>query len=112
MGEFGEFEIADNSGASVVYGGAGTSIPNVTTTPANVPAVADKVISGVSITTFNIGGRSLEVSFDGGTTFLRIKKKSFQSIDVKGEPKQLVVKSDAGTIDANEIQFAINFEAY
>lgn len=92
-------EIKDNLGSTEVFTGTAT------TTPANVPTVADKIISGFGIN--NTGSQSIEVSMDGGTTFYTIKKSIFFSWNVKGEILQLVVQTPSGTTDYEMI---INFE--
>ncbi|MCP3684544.1 MAG: hypothetical protein GY861_17905 [bacterium] len=96
-----EFETTDNLGSSEAFSGTAT------TSVANVPAVADKVISGISI--WNKSSTELQVSFDGGSTFHDHDKKAFMSHNVKGEPTQIQVKTASGTADYKMI---INFEVY
>jgi len=97
----GVTEIEDNAGATVAYSGTAT------TTPANVPASADKVISGISY--WNKSADEYQISFDGGTTYHDVDKKSFNSHDVKGLITQVSIKTAVGTADYKMI---INFEDY
>lgn len=97
----GEVEIKDNDGATKAYSGT------VTTTPSNIPSVADKVISGMEIV--NRGSVDMEISFDGGTTFTTIVKKESLSWDIKGMITQLVVKTISGSTTYDCL---INFEEF
>lgn len=92
-------EVDDNVGSTVVYSGTAT------TTPANVPAVAGNGISGVGID--NYGNQDLLVSFDSGTTFKTLVKGDFYSVNIKGLPTQLSIKTLTGTAD---YEIMINFE--
>jgi len=87
--QFSDHEVVDNEGSTVVETGTAT------TTPANVPSAADKIISGFAVD--NLGSESLSVSMDGGTTFKAVKKKEFFSWNVKGNITQLVVKTLSGS---------------
>jgi hypothetical protein len=97
----GTREIEDNEGVSTSFSGTAT------TSVANVPVSADKVISGASI--WNDGTVPLQISFDGGTSFHDQDKKSFMSHNIKGNVTQLQVKTAATTADYRII---INFEEY
>lgn len=109
--QLAQFETQDNAGSSEVFGGAGgTSLGTITTTPQNVPSVADKVISSYIVVTDGIGGRELLVSDDGGTTFFAVPKKSSLEWDAKGFVTQIQIKSDSSTIDGADVQIKINFE--
>ena len=80
----------ENQGATTAYTGTAN------TTPANVPASAGGVISGVLI---NPKGNNFEVSFDGGTSYIPIDRNNIFTWDVKGEITQLLVRTDSGTSD-------------
>jgi hypothetical protein len=97
----GQFEQKDNLGSTVAFNGTAT------TTPANVPAVAGNIISGFSI--WNDGGVSIQISFDGGTTFHDHDKKSFLSHNIKGEPTQLIFKTVSSSA---AYRVVINFEDF
>lgn len=83
------FEISDNEGSTVVYSGTAT------TTPANVPSSAGAIISGIGVD--NTGTLDLLVSMDGGTTYKTIGRGEFFAWDVKGDIKQLSVKTNTST---------------
>jgi hypothetical protein len=84
-----QFEQKDNQGSTVAVNGTATTVV------ANVPAVAGNIISGFSV--WNDGAVPLQISFDGGTTFHDHDKKSFMSHNIKGEPRQLQVKTASST---------------
>lgn len=94
----GRKEVEDNEGSTVVYSGTANS------TPANVPSSAGAVISGVGVD--NTGSESMQVSFDGGTTYKTVNKKTFLSWNVKGRITQIQVKSTNGTT----YEAILNFE--
>jgi hypothetical protein len=85
----GQHEISDNEGSTVIFSGTAT------TTPANVPSVAGNVISGAGIS--NTGSVNLRVSFDGGSTFTTVEKKTFLSWNIKGQVTQIVVETLTGS---------------
>lgn len=95
-----QFESKDNDGSTTVESGTAT------TTPASVPLVAGKVISGYAID--NLGSNSILVSFDGGTTFRTIEKKSYESWNIKGSITQIVVKTLSST---SGYEIMLNLEA-
>ena len=94
-----DFETKDNDGRTQAYSGTAT------TSVASVPSSAGEKIAGASI--FNNGSVDLLVSFDGGTSFLALGRKSFFSKNIKGQPTQLQVKTNSGT---SAYEIAINFE--
>lgn len=91
-------EIKDNEGSSVAYSGTAT------TTPADVPSSPGNIISGVSI--FN-GLNDIQVSFDGGSTYITIGRRAFFSHNVKGEITQFKIKTPSATSDWEAL---VNFE--
>lgn len=91
-------EIADNDGSTVAYSGTAT------TTVSNVPSTPGNVISGISL--WN-GLTEVEVSFDGGTTYIPIGRRAFFSHNVKGQITQFKIKTASGTSDWDAL---INFE--
>lgn len=95
----GNFEVSDNVGSTVVYSGTAT------TTPASVPSTPGNAISGFLIE--NTGTVSMQISMDGGTTFKTIQKRGTFSWNLKGDKKQLVVKTLATT---TTYELVINFE--
>lgn len=94
-------ETSDNVGSTKAYQGTAS------TTPSLVPAVADKVISQMGVT--NTGSVDLQISFDNGLTYTNLLKKEFLSWDVKGNIKQLYVKTLAST---TTYDILINFEDF
>lgn len=96
-----DHEVVDNEGSTKVETGTAS------TTVAAVPAVADKVISGFAID--NIGTNDILISMDGGSTFKTVNKKAFFSWNVKGNIKQLFVKTLTGTSD---YEIVINYEVF
>ena len=116
MSEFESvFEIKDNQGTTVVFGGpGGISIGSVTTSETSVPASAGTIISGYQIQIIDKDDNDLLISFDSGTTFsfLEMKKNNFRSSDLKGEIKQLVIKSTAGSISDAKFEIILNREDY
>lgn len=101
MSEFGEFEVKDNSGSTVAEEGTAT------TTVQSVPSSPGNIIAGLS--SWNDGSVPLEISFDGGTTYFKQDKKSFFSHNVKGEVRQLQVRTASGTAG---FRFILNLEEY
>ena len=95
----GDQEVQDNVGSTVAYSGTAT------TTPANVPSSADKIISGIGLE--NTDSNDMQVSMDGGTTYFTIAKKQFFSWNVKGNITQIQVKTPTSTAT---YQVVINFE--
>ena len=91
-------EVEDNAGESVAYTGTAT------TTLSNLPAVADKIISQAFIVADD---KNLEVSFDGGNTYLPLNKRDSLTWDVKGQIQQIKVRTSSGTADFRAL---INFE--
>jgi hypothetical protein len=82
-------ETQNNIGTTESYTGTAT------TTPADVGS--GNVISGAIIVTL---GRNIEVSFDGGSSYFPMPKKSEAvSVDVKGEPTSIKIKTTSGTAD-------------
>lgn len=93
------FEISDNVGSTVVYSGTAN------TTPANVPSSAGNVISGIGVD--NTGSLDMQISMDGGTTYKTVGRGEFFSWDVKGQIKQVQVKTPTST---STYEIVINFE--
>lgn len=93
-----QFETSDNDGSTTAFSGTAT------TTPADIPAVADKVISGF---VFQVDGENVEISADGGTTYFKVPKKGTGSKDIKGNITQLKVRTSTGTTDYS---FWVDFE--
>jgi hypothetical protein len=93
--------VDETKGSSIAYSGTAT------VTPAGVPGTADKTISGASI--WNRSGQNLELSFDGGTTYFSLERKSFVSHAISGEIDQVFVKTLSGTAD---YEMVINFRDY
>jgi len=89
------------SGTTVSFTGTAT------TTPVNVPAAADKIITGAGILRDSTGS-TLEVSFDNGTTFFTLEKTDSITWDVKGDIKQLKFKTSSGSV---AFRVLINFLA-
>ena len=111
----GQFELKDNAGSTVVYGGpGGTSIATLTTSDTNVPTAADKIISGYQIQVLDGDSNDILISFDDGTThsLIEMKKRNFRSANLKGDIKQLKLKTTAGTIADSKYELIINFEDY
>ena len=94
-------ETSDNVGSTKAYQG------NATSTPSQVPAIANNVISQAGIT--NTGSTDLQISFDNGVTYTNLLKKEFLSWDVKGKIKQLFVKTNTGS---TSYDILINFEDF
>lgn len=88
IGAGSNFETSDNQGATKAYEGTAT------TTVANVPASAGTAISQCLVRTF---ANNFEVSFDGGTTYLKLNKNDALTWDVKGEITQLKIRTSTGT---------------
>jgi hypothetical protein len=82
--------IMGNKGATTAYEGTAT------TTVANIPTTAGTAISQCLVRVF---GNNFEVSFDGGTTYLKLNKNDALTWDVKGEITQLKIKTSVGTVD-------------
>jgi len=84
-------EISDNAGSTTVI------VDTATTTPTNFPSVAGNAISGFGID--NYGTNDIYISWDAGTSFKKIEKKTYLSWDLKGEPTQLQLKTLTSTSD-------------
>lgn len=91
-------EIRDLDGSTKAYSGTAT------TTETNIPTVADKIISQVTIT---CDGNNFQVSFDGGSTYFTMEKRDTLCQDVKGKITQIKVKTTSSTVNYKTI---INFE--
>jgi len=94
-----QFEGQDNVGRTQVYAGTAGIVESL------VPLASGQIISGVGID--NVSNTEFLVSFDGGTSFKTIDKSSFLSWNIKGEIRQLRVKTLSGTAD---YEIIINFE--
>jgi hypothetical protein len=93
-----QFEIKDNIGSTVAFNGTAT------TSVQSVPALAGTSISDALIIS---SGRRLQVSFDGGGTFLNVPRNGAIAWNVKGQVAQLQVRTSSGTTD---FDLLINFE--
>jgi len=94
------FETSDLDGSTVAFSQTG-----IGTSPVSVPASPDKVIAEILIR--NLKNKELLTSFDGGTTFFPIPKKSSLAWSAKGRITQVEFKTSSGTTDADVL---INFE--
>lgn len=109
----GQFEFKDNLGSTEVFGGPeGTSIGTVSTSVTNVPAAVGKIISGYQIQVISNDNNNLLISFDSGNTFsfVEMRRRNFRSSDVKGEIRQIQLKTTGGTISDAKFEFVLNFE--
>lgn len=90
----------DNTGSTESFSGTAT------TTFANVPASAGNKIDGAGVwndsTTID-----LQISFDAGTTFFDLPKKSFIGQNIQGNITQIQVKTPSSTADYRMI---VNFK--
>lgn len=93
-----QFESSDNIGSTVAFNGTAT------TSVQSIPAVADKIISGFGLT---VSGNNVEISTDGGATFFRLPRRASITWDVKGEIRQIQIRTSSGSTD---FDFLINFE--
>jgi len=80
--------IMGNKGASTAYVGTAT------TSVASVPSVAGNAISQCLIRALD---KNIEISLDGGTTFLMMEKNDALTWDVKGEITQIQIKTSVAT---------------
>lgn len=95
-----QFEQVDNAGRTENFSGTAT------TSPVNVPAVANEKISGYLVVAQD---KNLQVSDDGGTTYFTFDDGDAMAWDVKGEITQIQVKTSSGTAD---YKIKINFEEF
>lgn len=95
----GVVETEDNKGSTVAYSGTAT------TSIANIPSSADKIISGFALKN---GLSDVQLSFDGGTTYFTVDRRGFFSTNIKGEITQVKIKTASGT---SAYEALVQFEA-
>ena len=96
-----QFESIDLTGQTLQFASS------VGTTPTLFPSspVANHFVSEILINTQKMTGFSqrLQVSVDGGTTYMDIKRNTIIGISVRGQIQQIHVKSLSGTINFDMI---------
>lgn len=71
----------------------------VTTTPTQVPAVEDMVISDILIKNTTLMEEDLEVSFDGGANFFKVPSGDAFAWTPRGAIKSVLLKAGASSAD-------------
>lgn len=90
-----QFETIDNLGTTSQYSGTAT------TSPTSVPAIAGNAIAEclVRCASSNAVTKRLQVSFDGGTTYMTLSPGEFVGWSLKGGVTQIQLKTPASTTD-------------
>lgn len=100
------FEQTDKAGSTQHFNGT------MNTSSAPIPLVAGNVISEFFFNVPAQGGSSNDegqISLDGGINFISFRKGDGFAFSIKGDIRQVFVKSNSGNVD---YQIILNFEDY